>query len=172
VEILKFCPICFGIIWNSFTASSFVFAHLSIAYHCDWVPLRPSDLDFGKNWKPRTVEIPLLFLSDPKGYFRCMKSTHHLAWYTNQAALVNMWRYSDWVRPGLFNPGTWPQIWNSSLRGIFSLTLIWFQTGKHDEIARLGCFEFVLGVFLWGKRWIQNLFGIPTDVCWHSYLFE
>jgi hypothetical protein len=30
--------------------------------HCGWVPLRPSDSDFGQNWKPRTREIPLLSL--------------------------------------------------------------------------------------------------------------
>jgi hypothetical protein len=30
--------------------------------HCGWVPLRPSDSDFGQNWKPGTGEIPLLSL--------------------------------------------------------------------------------------------------------------
>jgi hypothetical protein len=30
--------------------------------HCDWVPLRPSDSDFGQNWQPGTGEIPLLLL--------------------------------------------------------------------------------------------------------------
>jgi hypothetical protein len=30
--------------------------------HCSWVPLRPSDSDFGQNWKPGTREIPLLSL--------------------------------------------------------------------------------------------------------------
>jgi hypothetical protein len=30
--------------------------------HCVWVPLRPSDSDFGQNWKPGTGEIPLLSL--------------------------------------------------------------------------------------------------------------
>jgi hypothetical protein len=28
--------------------------------NCDWMPLRPSDFDFGHNWKPRTWAIPLL----------------------------------------------------------------------------------------------------------------
>jgi hypothetical protein len=31
-----------------------------------WAPLRPSDSYFGQNWKPRTREIPLLFLNDTK----------------------------------------------------------------------------------------------------------
>jgi hypothetical protein len=32
------------------------------AYHCGWVSLRPSDSDFGQNWKPEIGEIPLLSL--------------------------------------------------------------------------------------------------------------
>jgi hypothetical protein len=47
------------------------------AYHCSWVPLRPSDADFPA-W---TGEIPLLFLSDyPNGSFSFMihrQSTHN-----------------------------------------------------------------------------------------------
>jgi hypothetical protein len=50
-------------------------------YHCGWAPLRPSDSDFGQNWKPGTKEILLLYSNGHKGSFRCVnhrQSTHHL----------------------------------------------------------------------------------------------
>jgi hypothetical protein len=53
---------------------------------------KPSDPDFGQNWKPGTGEIHLLSLNDPKG-LRCM-NRRHITWrdLINRATLVKHMR--------------------------------------------------------------------------------
>jgi hypothetical protein len=48
-------------------------------HHFSWVPLKPSDSDFGQNWKAGRFTY---FSNDPKVSFRCInhrQSTHHSA---------------------------------------------------------------------------------------------
>jgi GTPase SAR1 family protein len=66
------------------TIGTFLFHHSPIEhcpYHSVWAPLRPSDSDLGQNWKPRSREISLLYLNDPKGSFRCSSHTPKVRHY-------------------------------------------------------------------------------------------